>query len=782
MKLYDCIDSLKEEKTRKADCRFPCRVILLHTREDYRAAISSLKMLCDRTVTPEELFAGADLMPGYDKLINQLKPGEWLLLPGVSEYLRLFYKSEKVSGRFAKLWHSIVDSTNTSRIIIPLWNCDALWHDNALGFQTDQRQDDYIFDVDNYPSSPEKMNILVFSSVFEEYIGTLSGKFSLIVGLREWYERISDEEKPFEDYCLLTKQVRTITSVAGDITIRVINDTFGFIRENLQDGHRLTEEYCVNGVLDELFEESLTNISVNEAILHRLNVLSFDSVSITSDWVGMPESKRQLIKLWYHLNPDESYLCKMIESYTLSEVEEHILLDIFEVMQYHPEWITEWQTLVKRMNIERDKQFFHKLNSIPVFEDRLPFLSGNTKEERIYILAMVGQWLKSNAEHVRTSEKIKTVYPLLFAYLQSMPTSIDSIYDEYISDYKTHKLANTLPDSEELFFRGIEPDALPYRYPVLNKGLTDSTAVLWIDAMGFEYLSLLLYVLGRNPKGKVLSAELTIATLPTETKYNDQWTQMNVPYEKLDKLDILAHKGVADAPDYYTCIEEQLAFFKNLSETINELFESYHRVIITGDHGTSRLAARFFHMRDGLHAPKDATVFSHGRYCSVTSVPTTTYDKIKSASDWEGNKYLVFASYDHFKTGGFATSSNDDQALYGEIHGGASPEEMIVPVVVFESNQPLPLTVHWKDNKSEVRLKKRKAKAKLEFSRAIKELKVDIGHIEAICSSEDGKIWNIEFENIEPKEHDPVIMADGQYITIDSPLKVISALGGGGDL
>ena len=61
-------------------------------------------------------------------------------------------------------------------------------------------------------------------------------------------------------------------------------------------------------------------------------------------------------------------------------------------------------------------------------------------------------------------------------------------------------------------------------------------------------------------------------------------------------------------------------------------------------------------------------------------------------------------------------------------------------------------------------------------------MKVDIGHIEAICSSEDGKIWDIEFENIEPKEHDPVIMADGQYIKIDSPLKVISALGGGGDL
>lgn len=782
MKLFECINSLKEEKTQKMDCRFPCRAILLHSREDYQYAVASLKSLCDRTVSPEELFSGADLMPAYDKALDGARPGEWLLLPGVSEYLRLFYKSEQKSGRLAKLWHSIVDASNTGRVIIPLWNCDALWHDNSLGFQTDERQEDYVYNIENDALIPEKMSILVFSSAFEEYIGQLSGKFSLIVGLREWYERMMEDTKLFQDYCLLTKQTRSITPVAGDITIRVINDTFTFVRENLQNGHVLKEADCQDGILDELFEESLKNASVNDAILHRFNVLSFDGNFIMSKWNGMSDSKKQLIKLWYHLNPDSSYLCRCIESYKLSDVEDHILLDIFDVMQYHPEWVNEWQSLVTLLNVNKNEKFFTKLNAIPVFEERLPFLSSSTKEERIYILRMVGQWLRQDANQVRSSKELQMMYPQLQAYLSALPNSIEPVYDEYMADYKAHKLANTLPESDEVFFRGIEPDTLPYRYAVLNQNIKDSTTVLWIDAMGFEYLSLLLQALGANDSGNVLSAELVQASLPTETKYNEQWKQMSVKYEKLDKLDKLAHKGVVDEPDYYTCIEEQLMFFGKVSDTVSELLKNYHRVIITGDHGTSRLAARFFHARDGLPAPKNATVLSHGRYCSVESVPATTYEMIKEASDAAGTHYLVFSSYDHFTIGGFAAGGDDSNARYGEVHGGATPEEMIVPVVVFESKQQLPLTVKWADQKPEVKLKKRIAKTKLEFSRDVKSLQVKFGAIDASCASETGKVWSITLERIEPGQYTPVIVADGQFINIDMPLTVLLALGGGGDL
>lgn len=42
MKLQESISALKAEKTNKVTSRFPCRVLLLHSREDYCDAVSSL--------------------------------------------------------------------------------------------------------------------------------------------------------------------------------------------------------------------------------------------------------------------------------------------------------------------------------------------------------------------------------------------------------------------------------------------------------------------------------------------------------------------------------------------------------------------------------------------------------------------------------------------------------------------------------------------------------------------------------------------------------------------
>lgn len=296
-------------------------------------------------------------------------------------------------------------------------------------------------------------------------------------------------------------------------------------------------------------------------------------------------------------------------------------------------------------------------------------------------------------------------------------------------------------------------------------------------------MSLLLDQLSQNKDGVVASCELTQALLPTETKFNEQWKQMgDVPYEKLDKLDKLAHKGVVDEPDYYTCIEEQLAFFEKVSDKVNELLKKYRRVIITGDHGTSRLAARFFHARKGLQAFKDATPLSHGRYCSIKAKPNAVYGDLTEATDSSGQHYLVFKSYNHFSIGGFAAGKDDDNVIYGEVHGGASPEEMIVPVVVFDRKTDLPLTVKWADDKSEVKLKRKIAKATLEFSGKIKTLEVKAGTVEAeVCDTGDGKIWTLAFERISTGEYNLVIVADGKLVSIDKPLSVISALGKGDD-
>ena len=393
----------------------------------------------------------------------------------------------------------------------------------------------------------------------------------------------------------------------------------------------------------------------------------------------------------------------------------------------------------------------------------------------IYILRMVGQWMKKDAAQACASEKLENMYPALSAYLQRMPRTIETVYSDYISGYKAYKLSNTLPVSDEDHFRGIEPDILSFRYSAIQSHMTKDTVLLWIDAMGFEYLSLLNWVLEGEACGTVKSIEIAQATLPTETKYNEQWKQMTCPYEKRDKIDKLAHKGVVDDPDYYCCIEEQLSFFDTLRKTVRDLCKTYHRIIITGDHGTSRLAARFFHERDGLIAPKNATVLSHGRYCKIENEPQIMYDTVVPTKDSADNRYLVFKTYDHFKIGGFATSADDENIVYGEVHGGATPEEMIVPVIVFDSNFELPLTAKWK--KTKVQLKKKQIKVELGFSRAVTNLLVKIGSVSADCATDDGITWQILALGIAPDTYTVNVVADGQIVDVDQ-LIVKPALGG----
>ena len=117
---------------------------------------------------------------------------------------------------------------------------------------------------------------------------------------------------------------------------------------------------------------------------------------------------------------------------------------------------------------------------------------------------------------------------------------------------------------------------------------------------------------------------------------------MDTPHDKLDKLDKLAHHGVIDDPSYYACIQEQFSFFSKVVDKVEELFQKYHRVIITGDHGSSRLAARFFHAREGYPAPASSQVCSHGRFCIFNGAKIIASSNQVIAKDSDGNQYLIF--------------------------------------------------------------------------------------------------------------------------------------------
>ena len=93
-------------------------------------------------------------------------------------------------------------------------------------------------------------------------------------------------------------------------------------------------------------------------------------------------------------------------------------------------------------------------------------------------------------------------------------------------------------------------------------------------------------------------------------------------------------------------------------------------VIVTADHGMSRMAAKGFHLTQGVTPPPKSDVFNHGRYCELPSETTP----ITVSNTKKDGKIIAFCTHNHFTVSGYAP---------GEVHGGGSPEELLVPVLHF---------------------------------------------------------------------------------------------------
>ena len=773
---------LKKEKQTSVPSRFPCRVIMVRNIRQYCDLLSELRKLNDvQFVLTQELFSNIDVMPKYENLKKDCYREKWVVLTGVSEYLRLFSKSEQTDRRFAGLWSYQASANSVGRIIIPLWGCEAQWFDKSLNLSADLRQQDFYYDCTDSCSVDQKMNLIVLSGKFEHYIEKLEAmQGELKIGLQDWFEYWLDPVPDKKDFVLLTKRFRNVSPTNGDISIRVISDTLNFIHENMKGSLVLTNKNCTEEMQKILFEYALKGIDLNSAILQILNMSSFSGQDIMGKWNVLDEIHKSFVDLCFKLYPDNTYLSHCFTLiYNTSDLTNILLHEIFKMWADKPDWVKEYRALLQVMKITPDEKFFEELDSIPIFEKRLDFIVGNSRNEQIYLLRMVGKWIKLDYHQAISSEKLKCIYPDLVAYMADESLSVDDEIKDYMIKYKSYKLENTLPEDEETFFNGIQTDVYDMRYTILSEYINNNTVVLWIDALGVEWFSLLHWSLKKHCDAVIRAESIVQASLPTETEFNDQWVRMTNTYKKLDKLDKLAHKGVIDEPDYYACIQEQLAFVTGIKNKVNELMENYNRVIVTGDHGTSRLAARFFHKRDAMPLPKDSTACSHGRYCLLDSgvdisIPNTQIATVNGA------KYAVLKNYDHFTQSGFAAGANDD-AIYGEVHGGASPEEILVPIIVLDCNRDIPLVGKWR--KETVKISMKKVKLYIDFNKPVEELQIKIAGKdgETNCSS-DPKSWIATFKGIEPDTYYVQVYADGRILTMPD-ITVKPALGGGeGDL
>lgn len=304
---------------------------------------------------------------------------------------------------------------------------------------------------------------------------------------------------------------------------------------------------------------------------------------------------------------------------------------------------------------------------------RIYYLTDNTVLERQAIL-------EEAAHHELKKSTLAGVYPALAAYLNEYQFSCSEgeLLTQYFRDYKRQKINNRLePDFLQKVVELSVPgnrryNSLPTRNLLVDKAAGESAGLYWIDALGVEYLGYIKTI--AKDLGLWLEIQIGRATLPTLTEFNrdfyENWTGFKCPKES--ELDKIKHEGVVSQQSAGPAIHlaEELAIIRKALVTIKNCLVNHDAeyFLLVSDHGASRLCVLNQHENGSriTHWRMEENGQHSGRCCYKSDAD----ECLESAT--EDNGFWVLANYDRFQGSRRANI---------EVHGGASLEEVVVPVI-----------------------------------------------------------------------------------------------------
>lgn len=325
------------------------------------------------------------------------------------------------------------------------------------------------------------------------------------------------------------------------------------------------------------------------------------------------------------------------------------------------EFYTQRKTLLKGCSDADIASFIPKLASY--VNDSIAYLTDNTKVEKQTIIVSICDGAKV--------EFLSKSYPDLYDYTKDFRFEDDRL-TRYFSSYKKCKLFNMIDD---YFFDVVNEyslsrpyNSLPSRESTISKLDKDKTYLIFLDALGVEYLGFI-----REKCAELqlrFSYKISRANLPSITSLNrdfyDDWQGMKeTPIKTLDELKHHPEKGYDyNNSPYPIHLAEELDVIKTALERAKTKLSigECNKVLIASDHGASRLAVI---SPDVQLANNSCEVKANGRFCQGISLPVGDNLAIE-------NDFAIIADYSRFEGSRIASV---------ETHGGATLEEVIVPII-----------------------------------------------------------------------------------------------------
>lgn len=617
----------------------------------YKSAIDELSVLGLDFVQMSVFCSGDDKLPDMDGLLTYIEAadvnakGKKFVVKGLGEYLALRGHDEAL--RYLSRLKDL--NVGGAKVVLLLRGLVS----QIAGLQTDPRFDNRRFSV------IDKANCDLSLTLAAPSVGlsALTGFKMMLEELENGrYGSIAVNTAVNLDKALFT--VHKISNAYEGVKFSTIG--FSLPRSCGSDARwteLLTELNQSNGSLDEVYEKHGLGGNLESDFYVRVagndyrNWLYFVCLKCKADTLS------------------NSYLRFVLDKTSrFEDFTTNVLNAIIEIAHSDKRFIAFYQerkTLVEKFPESDIADFV--VNNRKVKSESIYKLTDRTKVEREEIIA----WLSHNG----LVPQVEGIYPALAAYLKKYVFKCPELADlltEYFEAYKRQKLSNSLePDFlERVNALARSPrkfNHLPTRNEIID-GLDKTDAYLyWLDALGVEYLAFIEDLVQK--RGLSLRVNIARAELPTITSLNrdfyDAWQGRK---EKNGELDDTKH---SDAGGYnFTNNELPIHLAKELDiivavidKAATELaLRHCKRFLIVSDHGASRLAV----LRRKEEKYDTNTSGEHSGRCCKLFQP---YDLPFAA---EENGYLVLADYGRFK---------GSRAANVEVHGGASLEEVVVPII-----------------------------------------------------------------------------------------------------
>jgi len=331
-------------------------------------------------------------------------------------------------------------------------------------------------------------------------------------------------------------------------------------------------------------------------------------------------------------------------------------------LKFSPEFIEE--KLSDKLNV---------IKNLPI-KKKFKYLTGITFVEKKYIIYELKNLNIQDIQKIIPD--LKEVYPELAYYLDwdlvKPDNDIESWIIEYFREYNYSKLKNVKsPKIEELINTKNRDRStfLEWYYSIPKADLDRDCECFWIDGLGAEWFPLIVHLIDRyRDKGKFIKKKLiTRVNLPSITKCN------RYEGKRIEDLDRYIHQQ--HPYKYPDDLINEIEIVKNVVKKIMD--SPSEKICIVSDHGFTFLCTKNFGNIKRLNISNSE---HEGRYTWVEgeNYSDDTYYILWKVDEGHCQGKTAIVALKHVSLG---------DTPYREVHGGATPEEVLVPYILIETEK-----------------------------------------------------------------------------------------------